>query len=88
MLSPEIVEAARFVANTNKHPPRSMSNLGRKREECGQDSRSIGEAERGPSRGPPNLGQAFLDQQKEVMDTIQIPPQQAQAAGTLKTSEQ
>ena len=39
-------------------------------------------------RGPSILGQAFLEQQKELMDTIQMLRAKAQSLGTLKTTPQ
>jgi len=83
----EIVEASRFVANTNNIPK--------------IDDQSWDPNVKGVAKIPAalkkmnddltwtsNLGQAFLDQQKDVMDTIQLLRNKAQSAGTLKSSEQ
>lgn len=83
----EIVEAARFVANTNNIPK--------------IDDQSWDVNVKGVAKIPAalqklnenltwtsNLGQAFLDQPKEVMDTIQVLRNRANQVGTLKTTEQ
>ncbi len=83
----EIVEAARFVANTNNIPK--------------IDDQSWDVNVKGVAKIPAalqklnddltwtsNLGQAFLDQPKEVMDTIQVLRNRANQVGTLKTTDQ
>ena len=83
----ENVEASRFVADTNNIPKIDAQTW---------DTNSKTDAKLPPAPKKPNddrtgtakLGQTFLDQQKDVMDTIQQLRTKAQAAGTLKTSEQ
>jgi uncharacterized membrane protein YgcG len=83
----EIVLAARFVKDTN-----NISKL---------DAQPWDENVKAVARFPEliakmsadldwtvALGQAFLDQRKELMDTIQSLRMKAQQAGTLKTTEQ
>lgn len=83
----EIVEAARFVANTNNIPK--------------IDDQSWDVNVKGVAKIPTalqklnenltwtsNLGQAFLDQPKEVMDTVQVLRNRANQVGTLKSSDQ
>jgi hypothetical protein len=83
----EIVMAARFVKDTN-----NISNL---------DAQPWDENVKAVARFPElvtkmdsdlgwtiSLGQAFLEQRKELMDTIQALRLKAQTAGTLKTTPQ
>jgi len=83
----EIVQAARFVQDTNNVPK--------------VDDQSWDENVKALAKFPAmiqqmnddltwtmDLGQAFLDQQKELMDTIQSLRAKAQALGTLKTTPQ
>jgi hypothetical protein len=83
----EIVQAARFVKNTNNMPK--------------VDEQPWDENVKAVAKFPGliqkmnddltwtmDLGQAFLDQQKELMDTIQSLRGKAQAAGVLKTTPQ
>jgi hypothetical protein len=83
----EIVQAARFVKDTNNIPK--------------VDEQPWDENVRALAKFPDliqkmnddltwtmDLGQAFLDQQKELMDTIQSLRGKAQALGTLKTTPQ
>lgn len=83
----EIVQAARFVANTN--------NLAKLDEQPWDDS--VKAVARIPQvikmmnddlDWTMALGEAFLAQDKDVMDAIQSMRAKAQQAGTLKTSEQ
>ena len=83
----EIVQAARFVKDTN-----NLAKL---------DEQPWDENVKAVARVPAviekmnddlswtmDLGQAFLDQQKEVMDTVQTLRGKAQTMGTLKTTPQ
>ncbi|HRI11915.1 MAG TPA: DUF3300 domain-containing protein [Verrucomicrobiota bacterium] len=83
----EIVEAARFVANSNNIPKiddqswdvnvKSVAKIPAALKKLNDDLSWTSK-----------LGQAFLNQQKDVMDTVQVLRKKAEAAGTLKTSEQ
>jgi hypothetical protein len=83
----EIVQAARFVRDTN-----NISKI---------DAQAWDENVKGVAKFPQliakmdadlawtiNLGQAFVDQPKEVMDTIQDLRAKAQKVGNLKTTDQ
>jgi len=83
----EIVQAARFIQDTN-----NVSKI---------DSQPWDESVKAIARIPAalkkmnedlqwtiQLGEAFLNQDKEVMDTIQALRLKAQTAGTLRTSDQ
>ena len=83
----EIVEAARFVANTNNIPKIDEQPWDVNVKSVAKIPAALAKLN-ADLTWTSNLGQAFLDQQKEVMDTIQILRNKAQAAGTLKTSEQ
>jgi len=83
----EIVVAARFVKNTN--------NLSKVEEQSWDDSvKAVAKFPELVAKMDADLewtvalGQAFLEQRKELMDTIQALRLKAQQAGTLKTTEQ
>ena len=83
----EIVEAARFVANTNNIPKIDEQSWDVNVKSVAKIPAALAKLN-ADLTWTSNLGQAFLDQQKEVMDTIQILRNKAQSAGTLKSSEQ
>lgn len=83
----EIVQAARFVKDTN--------NVSKVEEQPWDDSvKAVSKFPELVAKMDADLewtvalGQAFLEQRKELMDTIQALRLKAQQAGTLKTTEQ
>lgn len=83
----EIVEASRFVANTDNIPKIDSQSWDQNVKSVAKIPAALKQMN-DDLTWTSNLGQAFLDQQKDVMDTIQVLRNRAQSVGTLKTSEQ
>src|SRR5215831_9765851 len=83
----EIVQAARFVKDTNNIPKVDEQNWDDNVKEVAKFPELIAMMDK-DLPWTVELGQAFIDQGEEVMDTIQDLRKKANKAGTLKTSEQ
>jgi hypothetical protein len=83
----EIVQAARFVKDTNNIPKIDDQPWDENVKEVARIPEVIHKMNDDLSLTI-ELGQAFLDQQKELMDTIQALRLKAQKAGTLQTTPQ
>src|SRR5499427_2400897 len=83
----EIVQAARFVKDTNNIPKVDEQNWDDNVKEVAKFPELIAMMDK-DLPWTVELGQAFIDQGEEVMDTIQELRKKANKAGTLKTSEQ
>jgi len=83
----EIVQAARFVKDTNNVPKVDEQPWDENVKALAKFPDLI-EKMNDDLTWTMDLGQAFLDQQKELMDTIQSLRAKAQALGTLKTTPQ
>ena len=83
----EIVQAARFVKDTNNIPKVDEQPWDENVKAVAKIPELIAKMDADLS-WTMKLGQAFLDQPKELMDTIQDLRGKAQKAGTLRTTEQ
>ena len=83
----EIVQAARFVKDTNNVPKVDEQPWDENVKALAKFPAMIQQMN-DDLTWTMDLGQAFLDQQKELMDTIQSLRAKAQALGTLKTTPQ
>ena len=83
----EIVQAARFVQDTNNVPKVDEQPWDENVKALAKFPAMI-QKMNDDLTWTMDLGQAFLDQQKELMDTIQSLRAKAQALGTLKTTPQ
>ena len=83
----EIVQAARFVKDTNNVPKVDEQPWDENVKALAKFPAMI-QKMNDDLTWTMDLGQAFLDQQKELMDTIQSLRAKAQALGTLKTTPQ
>ena len=83
----EIVQAARFVKNTNNIPLVDQQAWDANVKAVAKFPELIAKLD-ADLGWTVELGQAFLEQPKELMDTIQSLRAKAQKAGTLRTSEQ
>jgi len=83
----EIVQAARFVRDTNNIPKVDAQDWDKNVKELAKFPDMIAKMD-SDLDWTMKLGQAFLDQPKEVMDTIQSLRAKAQKAGTLRTTDQ
>jgi hypothetical protein len=83
----EIVQAARFVRDTNNIPKVDEQNWDANVKAVAKFPELIAKMD-ADLDWTMKLGQAFLDQPKELMDTIQSLRAKAQKAGTLRTTDQ
>jgi hypothetical protein len=83
----EIVQAARFVKDTNNIPKLDEQPWDENVKAVAQFPELI-QKMNDDLTWTMDLGQAFLDQQKELMDTIQMLRAKANASGVLKTTPQ
>src|SRR5262252_7229255 len=83
----EIVQAARFVKDTNNIPKLDDQPWDDNVKEVAKFPEMIAKMD-ADLNWTTALGEAFVDQPKEVMDAIQALRAKAQKAGNLKTSEQ
>src|SRR5262245_541203 len=83
----EIVQAARFVRDTNNIPKVDDQPWDDNVKAVAKFPELIAKMDQDLA-WTVNLGQAFVDQPKEVMDAIQDLRSKAQKAGNLKTSDQ
>jgi len=83
----EIVQAARFVKDTNNIPKVDEQSWDDNVKELARFPDMIAKMD-ADLKWTVDLGQAFLDQPKELMDTIQSLRGKAQKAGTLQTTPQ
>lgn len=83
----EIVQAARFVRDTNNIPKIDEQSWDENVKAVAKFPELIAKLD-AELAWTVELGQAFLDQPKDVMDMIQSLRAKAQKAGTLRTSEQ
>src|SRR5215471_15869093 len=83
----EIVQAARFVKDTNNIPKVDDQDWDDNVKEVAKFPDLIAKMD-ADLNWTVQLGQAFLDQPKELMDTIQSLRAKAQKAGTLRTTPQ
>lgn len=83
----EIVQAARFVKNTNNVPKIDEQSWDANVKAVAKFPELIAQMD-ADLAWTVELGQAFLDQPKELMDTIQALRAKAQKAGTLRTTPQ
>src|SRR5678809_214543 len=83
----EIVQAARFVKDTNNIPKVDEQPWDENVKAVAKFPELIAKMD-ADLTWTMNLGQAFVDQPKELMDTIQALRSKAQKAGNLKTTPQ
>jgi hypothetical protein len=83
----EIVQAARFVRDTNNIPKIDQQDWDQNVKAVAKFPELIAKMD-ADLDWTMKLGQAFLDQPKELMDTIQSLRAKAQKAGTLRTTDQ
>jgi hypothetical protein len=83
----EIVQAARFVKDTNNIPKIDEQDWDENVKAVAKFPQLIAQMD-GDLQWTMKLGQAFIDQPKALMDTIQDLRAKAQKAGTLRTTDQ